>query len=325
MATNEIYNELILSLAASHPTSPSSGNPCRVGKATGVALTDEDSDGNTTIDFKMKVWDLSVKAENDSGNSAVSLFDALYYVDADVDDGTGTLSKKDSGYFFGYALEAISSGETDTIRVMKMPNSIPGELDIPGVIGTEQLEDAAVTADKIAAAIAGDGLAGGAGTALSVTVDDSTIEIDTDTLQVKDAGITAAKIADDILNGAKVAEVADDNVIGGIPVIFRILLGSGANANHDVTVTNKVRVIDAWNAMKGAGTAGSTVTVQNNTNAISDAMDCSSAGDKDVVRAGEIDDAYHEIAAGGTLRVATASSGGDFPGAECYVMALRVA
>lgn len=47
---------------------------------------------------------------------------------------------------------------------------------------------------RIAAAAAGDGLAGGAGSALSVNVDDSTIEIATDTVQVKDGGITFAKM-----------------------------------------------------------------------------------------------------------------------------------
>ena len=61
-----------------------------------------------------------------------------------------------------------------------------------------------VTADLIAntisetyltASVAGDGLAGGNGTALSVNVDDSTIEIDSDTLRVKDGGITEAKLS----------------------------------------------------------------------------------------------------------------------------------
>lgn len=60
---------------------------------------------------------------------------------------------------------------------------------------TANIADEAITAAKIAAAVAGDGLAGGAGTALSVNVDDSTIEIDSDTLRVKDAGIGPAKLA----------------------------------------------------------------------------------------------------------------------------------
>lgn len=61
-------------------------------------------------------------------------------------------------------------------------------------VTTVKIQDAAVTAAKLAAAVAGAGLAGGAGTALSVNVDDSTIEINTDTLRVKAAGITRAKL-----------------------------------------------------------------------------------------------------------------------------------
>jgi hypothetical protein len=39
-------------------------------------------------------------------------------------------------------------------------------------------------------------LGGGAGTALSVNVDDSTIEISSDALRLKDNAVTTAKIAD---------------------------------------------------------------------------------------------------------------------------------
>ena len=62
-------------------------------------------------------------------------------------------------------------------------------------VATGDIADTAITAAKLAAAVAGDGLAGGAGTALSVNVDASTIEINTDILRVKDAGITTAKLA----------------------------------------------------------------------------------------------------------------------------------
>lgn len=61
----------------------------------------------------------------------------------------------------------------------------------------------AVTAAKIAAAVAGNGLAGGGGTALSVNVDSSTIEISSDSLRVKDLGITEGKIAASAVTSAK--------------------------------------------------------------------------------------------------------------------------
>jgi hypothetical protein len=68
--------------------------------------------------------------------------------------------------------------------------------------------DGAVDADKLAASVAGSGLAGGAGTALSVVVDDSTIEIATDTVQVKALGITDAELAADSVTTAKIEDDA---------------------------------------------------------------------------------------------------------------------
>lgn len=63
-----------------------------------------------------------------------------------------------------------------------------------------------VTATELAASVAGNGLAGGAGTVLSVNVDGTTVEISSDALRVKDAGITAAKLA---------AAVAGNGLAGG--------------------------------------------------------------------------------------------------------------
>lgn len=64
-----------------------------------------------------------------------------------------------------------------------------------GAVTTVKIADANVTSAKLAAAVAGDGLAGGAGSALSVNVDDSTIEKSADALRVKDGGVTLAKLA----------------------------------------------------------------------------------------------------------------------------------
>lgn len=76
--------------------------------------------------------------------------------------------------------------------------------------GALRVKDAGVTAAKLAAAVAGNGLSGGAGTALAVNVDASTIEINTDILRVKDLGITTAKLAldsvDDTIAGNRVPQ-----------------------------------------------------------------------------------------------------------------------
>ena len=72
-------------------------------------------------------------------------------------------------------------------------------IDVSGATGdvTISIGSGEVTSTMLATAVAGDGLAGGGGSALSVTVDDSSIEIDSDTLRVKASGITNA-----MLNGS---------------------------------------------------------------------------------------------------------------------------
>lgn len=126
-----------------------------------------------------------------------------------------------------------------------------------------------------------------------------------------------------ILNAAP---VADQNTSGGILLVHRVDVAGGTGDDIDVTLTHKTRVIDAHVVLGGAGTAGGTVTVKNGSDAITDAIDVSSGGNKDIVRAGEIDDSKQDIDAGGTLRVTFASDSDDFPAdTQVYVHALRVA
>lgn len=57
------------------------------------------------------VADISVTAEDGQGNSAVAIGDLLY-------EDSGTVNKDaTNGVEFGYALEAVGAGETDTIEV----------------------------------------------------------------------------------------------------------------------------------------------------------------------------------------------------------------
>lgn len=117
--------------------------------------------------------------------------------------------------------------------------------------------------------------------------------------------------------------VAASNAVGGLLEIFYVLADQAGGANKDVTVTYKIRVLDVIVVNKAAGGAGDTITVQNGTSAITNAMDTNKA-DTTITRAGTIDDAQHEIAAGGTLRVAKANGAND-PSCEVYVLAMRVA
>lgn len=149
MATNLKFEPgYDLSVVCSHPTTPASGGAVRYGNMTGVALTAEDAAGYTSVNFGPFVATLSVKAIDGSGNSAVAVGDALWYVDAD----TPALSKKSAGYFFGIALEAINSGATATIKVMHMPSPGTGTL-AAGSIGSTQLAANGVTAAKLTATL----------------------------------------------------------------------------------------------------------------------------------------------------------------------------
>jgi hypothetical protein len=257
MANNEVFDSYQLSVACSDPATPASGGPVRYGTFTGVALTKEGEGGNVsteaTVDFGPRTWNQSVKAVDGSGNSAVAVGDTIYYVDAD----TPKLSKKNTGYLFGVALEAIDAGATKTIKVLHIP----------------------------------------AGGALGVT--------------------------NGTLDGAKVANAANANVVGAISIIHRIDITAGALGDTDVTLTYKERVINAWLVLRGAGVANTTLKVCNGANAITDAMAASGA-DKALVRCASLDDATWEIAAGGTLRV-TSETGATQPDATVFVECVRVA
>lgn len=129
------------------------------------------------------------------------------------------------------------------------------------------------------------------------------------------------------LEGTVMANVANANVIGGIPVLHRINIAGGAAGNTDVVLTHKTRVIDVWAVHTGgAGEANDTIQVFNGANAISDAMSWAGA-DTALVRAAAINDANHEVAAGGTLRVTTTDddAGGDVGAGIVYVLGIRVA
>lgn len=102
---------------------------------------------------------------------------------------------------------------TDTRKFIKFSTKIYGDqLDI-SVADNATLEyasnvlrvkDAGITAAKLAAAIAGNGLSGGAGSPLAVNVDGATLEINADILRVLAGGIGATQLANDSVDDTKV-------------------------------------------------------------------------------------------------------------------------
>jgi len=150
---NFIQEGKFLSVACSDPATPTSGAPVRFGSMTGVAVTAEGDGGNasteTTVAFGGGVYDLSVAGVNASGDSAVAVGDTLFYVDAD----TPKLSKKNTGYFFGFALETVESGATATINVLHVQSPGSGTIASDAVT-TTKINANAVTAAKLTSTMA---------------------------------------------------------------------------------------------------------------------------------------------------------------------------
>ena len=113
MATNIIYDHGDeLAVVCTQPATPASGDPVLFGQLPGVALTNEHSDGTTSVKFR-GVAELSVIGHNGSANAAISAGAVVYY-----DSGaTPKINVNSSGVRFGIAMEAVSSGATSTIQV----------------------------------------------------------------------------------------------------------------------------------------------------------------------------------------------------------------
>ena len=107
----------------------------------------------------------------------------------------------------------------------------------------------AVTAAKIASAVAGSGLSGGAGTALAVNVDDSTIEINADTLRIKDGAITVGKLA---------AGVAISGPTGATGATGPTGLTGGVGATGATGLTGGVGATGPTGGVGATGPTGST-------------------------------------------------------------------
>ena len=140
------------------------------------------------------IFNLSVLA-NDGGASAVAVGNILYWDDKDT-----PLSKiATDNHIFGVALETVDAGATATIKVMIVP-----QVAVPGTIATAQIENSAITADKIAS---------DAVTTVKIlnanVIADKLASDAVTTAKILDANVTHGKLAADVLKKAVVTLNAD--------------------------------------------------------------------------------------------------------------------
>lgn len=120
-----------------------------------------------------------------------------------------------------------------------------------------KVADAGITGTQLAGSVAGDGLSGGAGSALSVNTDDSTIEKSSDALRVKDAGITSAKLGTGArrvvretpsgsVNGSNTAFVLANTPASGMEEVYLNGILQEPGSGNDYTIsTNTITYLTA--------------------------------------------------------------------------------
>lgn len=126
-------------------------------------------------------------------------------------------------------------------------NSVTSDKIAPGTIIASDVGDNTITEAKLTTSVAGSGLSGGNGTALSVNVDGSTVELNADALRVKDLGITTGKIDDGAVTSAKLD--TDISINGEVSV------------GTDLTVTGTSYIAEIIEKVHSIGAASGTENI----------------------------------------------------------------
>ena len=185
-------------------------------------------------------------------------------VDVQVDDssieinGSGNLQVKANGIISSMigtnqvtgseiaALAVSSANLADSaVTSAKIGASAVSEAKIASnAVSSAKIASNAITGVKISSTVAGSGLGKDGSDNLEVKVDDSTIEITSDSLQLKNLGVSSAKLADSSVSSAKIADVAvtaakissavaGSGLLGGAGSALSVNCGNGLDFNGD--------------------------------------------------------------------------------------------
>jgi len=110
-----------------------------------------------------------------------------------------------------------------------------------------------------------------------------------------------------------------DAANGGVMFTLKATITAGADVTiHNANAPFKYRIVDAWSVAVSAD--GGSWKLTDGSNDITDSVTVTGT-DKTIDRVGTIDDAYHEIAANGTLVV---DADGTTADCEVYILCMRV-
>lgn len=129
--------------------------------------------------------------------------------------------------------------------------------------------------------------------------------------------VRTTDIMNDSLDALHVKQYDVGGVSAGIPVVFVIDGSAGTGGTATLPTGFSYRVIRVWYVMTGAGGGSDTAKITDGTNDITDTLDVSSASDKDIKVAAQIDDEYHDVTGGLSLTLVVASSATCIAYIEC--------